>query len=260
MPYLHNHFPSKAELKLPNLLIPNPPTCKGLQTFAQLTKCILGSPPIPFHRKSLCNFSIRFATLLGKGRRERKYVSKDESELLMSVTLPPLNRYILFQPANLLSILSRIGFQTDKFLNFAPNGRPKYFKGREDCPHPNRPTKASKLCTPPTGTNSDFPKLIRSPDTSSNLARIALNRTQFIDLLSWKGKFGQHSSSVIWDVVLRLLWSIRRERGMRFSVGWIYLIELKSIFLRSLHDWILVSMNMEKPPAWCLTWIQLIHG
>ena len=37
-PYLHNHLPNKAELKLPNHLIPNPPTCKGLQTLAQLTK------------------------------------------------------------------------------------------------------------------------------------------------------------------------------------------------------------------------------
>lgn len=42
---------------------------------------------------------------------------------------------------------------------------------------------------------------------------------KFIDLLSWEGKFGQHSSSVIWDVVVRLLWSIWRERGMRFSMG-----------------------------------------
>ena len=158
MPYLCNHLPSKAELKFSNRLIPNPPTCKGLQTLAQLTKCILGSPPILFHKKSLCNFSIRFATLPGKGRRERKYVGKDKSELLMSVTLPPLDKYILFQSTNLLSILSRIGFQTDKSLNFAPNGRPKYFKEKEDYPHPNRPTKASKLCTP--HPNSDFPKLI----------------------------------------------------------------------------------------------------
>ena len=160
MPYLRNHLPSKAELKFSNHLIPNPPTCKGLQTLAQVTKCILSSPLIPFHRKSLYNFSIRFATFPGKGRRERKYVSKDKSELLISVTLPPLDKYILFQPANLLSILSRIGFQTDKSLNFAPNGRPKYFKGKEDYPHPNRPTKSSKLCTPPTRTSSNFPKLI----------------------------------------------------------------------------------------------------
>ena len=32
MPYLHNHFPNKAKLKLLNRLIPNPPTCSGLQT------------------------------------------------------------------------------------------------------------------------------------------------------------------------------------------------------------------------------------
>ena len=123
MPYLHNHLPRKAELKFPNCLIPNPPTCKGLHTFAQLTKCILGSPPIPFHKKSFYNFSIRFATLPDKGRRERKYVGKDESKLLISVTLPPLDKDILFQLASLLSILSRIGFQTDKSLNFAPKGK-----------------------------------------------------------------------------------------------------------------------------------------
>ena len=86
MPYLHNHFPSKVELKLLKRLIPNPSTRNGLQTLAYLTNCILGSPPIPFHRKSLCNFSIHLATLPGKGRRERKYVGKTESELLMSVT------------------------------------------------------------------------------------------------------------------------------------------------------------------------------
>ena len=140
-----------------------------------MTKCNLESPLIPLHKKSHCNFSIQFATFPGKGKRERKYVGKDKSELLMSVTLPPLDKYILFQPANLLSILSRIGFEIDKSLNLAPNGRSKYFKGKEDyCPHPNRPTKASKLCTSPTGTISDFPKLIRSPNTSSNLAKIAL--------------------------------------------------------------------------------------
>ncbi|KAL4653064.1 hypothetical protein ACB092_01G275100 [Castanea dentata] len=149
MPYLHNHFPSKAELKLPKHLIPNSPTCKGLQTLAYLTKCNLDSPPIPLHRKSLCNFSLRFATFPDKGRRERKYVGKDESVLLMRVTLPSLDKYNLFQPANLCSIFSKIGFQIDKSLNLAPNERLKYFKGREVCPHPNNPTKASKLCTTP---------------------------------------------------------------------------------------------------------------
>ena len=91
MPYLHNHLPSKAELKLPNHLIPSPPICKGLQTLAHLTRRILGSPLIPLHRKSLYNFSIHFAyaTFPGKGRRERKDVGKDESVLLIRVTLPP---------------------------------------------------------------------------------------------------------------------------------------------------------------------------
>ncbi|KAL4650569.1 hypothetical protein ACB092_01G096600 [Castanea dentata] len=147
MPYLHNHFPSKAELKFPNRLKPNPPTCKGLHTLAQLTKCILGSPPIPFHRKSLCNFSIRFATLPSKGRRERKYVGKDESELLMSVTLPPLDKYIFFQFANLLSILSRIGFQTDKSLNFAPNEGPNISRAEKTAHTATDPPKPPN-CVP----------------------------------------------------------------------------------------------------------------
>ena len=71
-PYLHNHLPNKAELKLLNHLIPSPPTCIGLQTLAYFTMCNLESPLIPLQRKSLYNFSMRLATFPSTGSMERK--------------------------------------------------------------------------------------------------------------------------------------------------------------------------------------------
>ena len=91
-PYLHNHLPNKAELKLLNHLIPSPPTCIGLQTLAYFTMCNLESPLIPLQRKSLCNFSMRLATFPSTGSMERKYVGKEEIILLIRVTLPHFHK------------------------------------------------------------------------------------------------------------------------------------------------------------------------
>ena len=61
---------------------------------------------------------MRLATFIGIRKRDRKYVVKFERLLLFRVSLPPVDKYILFQQANLLSIFSRIGFQIDFSLNF----------------------------------------------------------------------------------------------------------------------------------------------
>ena len=54
IPNCHNHFPSKALLKVVNFLTPNPPFFKGAHTLSHPTKWVLESS----HKKSLCNLSI----------------------------------------------------------------------------------------------------------------------------------------------------------------------------------------------------------
>ena len=88
--------------------------------------------------------------------------------LLIRVTLPPLDKYKCFQPANLLSIFSRIGFHIVLSLNLAPKGRPRYFIGREPSLQPRTTSKRSILWTTPTGINSNLPRFIFRPDTASN--------------------------------------------------------------------------------------------
>jgi len=74
---------------------------------------------------------------------ERKYVGRLERVLFIRVTLPPFDRYNHFQLANRLSILPTTSSQQDLTLKGAPNGRPRYFIGREETPQPkmqaNRP-------------------------------------------------------------------------------------------------------------------------
>ena len=110
VPYLHNHLPSKALLNLLKYLIPNLPFSIGLQTLNLFSQGSFGSSPIPLQRKSLYNFSIGFTTFIGTGRREE--ISRQaRKSTLIRVTLPPLDKYNLFQQTNVCSIFSRIGFQ-----------------------------------------------------------------------------------------------------------------------------------------------------
>ncbi|KAL4637692.1 hypothetical protein ACB092_03G094800 [Castanea dentata] len=129
VPYLHNHLPNNAKLNLLKRQIPNPPYCTGLQSLDYFTRGLFGSSLIPLQRKSLYNFSMRLATFAGIGRRERRYVGKLERVLFIRVSLPPLDRYNLFHPANLCSTSSKIGFHIVLSLKVAPKGRPKYFRG-----------------------------------------------------------------------------------------------------------------------------------
>lgn len=57
---------------------------------------------------------------------------KCQQVLLISVTLPPLNKLILFQLANFHSIFSNASSQIDFNLNGDPKGSPRYFLGEED--------------------------------------------------------------------------------------------------------------------------------
>ena len=88
------------------------------------------------------------------------------------MTLPPLDKYKRFHPANLHSIFSRIGFHIFLSLNLVPKGRPKYFIGRLYYLQPRTFNNKSKFCTIPIGTNSDLPKFIFRPETTSNQMRI----------------------------------------------------------------------------------------
>jgi hypothetical protein len=55
----------------------------------------------------------------------------------------------------------------DLALKGAPNGRPRYFKGREETLHPKMPAKSSIITTSPTGTKIDLAKLIFKLETAS---------------------------------------------------------------------------------------------
>ena len=51
--------------------------------------------------------------------------------LFNNVNLPPLDKYILFQPDKWRSNLSKIGFQIAVDLEEAPNGMPRQFMGKD---------------------------------------------------------------------------------------------------------------------------------
>ena len=161
VPYLHNCLPNKAKLSRPSRQIPKPPFFIGIQTLAHSIRGILGAS-IPLQRKSLCSFSIRLATFTRTGQRERKKVGKLDKVLLIRVTLPPLDKYIIFHPVKRFSIFSKIGFQIVSFLRVASNGRPKHFKGSEGYLQPKISTNSSIVGTIPIGTNFDFNKLIKT--------------------------------------------------------------------------------------------------
>ena len=95
-------------------------------------------------------------------------MGKLDRVLLIKVTLPPLDKYKRFHLANLHSIFFRIGFHIVLSLNLAPKGRPKYFIGRVPCLQLSTFNNKSKVCTTPTGTNSDLPKFIFRPEIASN--------------------------------------------------------------------------------------------
>jgi len=64
------------------------------------------------------------------GKRERKYVGRFNKVLFIRVTLPPFDKYILCQLASRHSVLPTTSSQMNLALKGAPNGIPRYFKGR----------------------------------------------------------------------------------------------------------------------------------
>jgi len=109
-------------LKILKFRMSKPPSEIGEQTLDQLTKWYLNSSPKPPYKKSWWNFSIRFATVAGIGKRDKKYEGRLERMLFTRATLPPLDRYIRFQLANRLSIFPTTPSQIDLALKEAPNG------------------------------------------------------------------------------------------------------------------------------------------
>jgi hypothetical protein len=107
----------------------------------------------PSHRKSRWSFSMQLATLVGMGKRDKKYVGRLESMLLIRVTLPLLERYIRFQLANRRSIFSTMTSQIDW--------------GREEVPQPKMPVNLAMLSALPTGTKIELARLTFKPETAS---------------------------------------------------------------------------------------------
>jgi hypothetical protein len=67
IPNHHNHLPIKTRLNFNKFRKPSPPSEIGVQTFDQLTRWYLNSSPIPPHRKSRFDFSMREQHSLGYG-------------------------------------------------------------------------------------------------------------------------------------------------------------------------------------------------
>ncbi|KAG2664287.1 hypothetical protein I3760_16G075100 [Carya illinoinensis] len=172
--YRHNHFPNRALLNSVKLRNPKPPPENGVQTFDQLTKWNLNSSPQPLHKKSRCSFSRRLAIFVGSGYKDIKYVGRLAKVVLISVSLPPLDKYNLFHDANLRSIFSITKFQICSDLKLAPKGKPRYCKGRQETLHCNRAAKPATSGTFPTGTNSDLDRFTFKPDTASKQRSNAL--------------------------------------------------------------------------------------
>jgi hypothetical protein len=72
----------------------------------------------------------------GKGKRDMKKVDRLDKVLLIKVTLPPFDKYIIFHPAKWCSIFSVMSSQIDLVLSKAPNRRPKYFIGKGETLQP----------------------------------------------------------------------------------------------------------------------------
>jgi hypothetical protein len=99
-------------------------------------------------------------------KRDKEYVGKLDKVLFIKVILPPLEKYILFQLAKRRSILSITPSQIDLALKGNPNGRPRYFKGK-DTPHSKRLARPSTLLTLSTRTSSSLVTLIFKPKIAS---------------------------------------------------------------------------------------------
>jgi hypothetical protein len=96
-----------------------------------------------------------------------KYVRKLDRVLL------PLDKYI-FQLAKQHLIFSITQFQIDLALKEGPNGRSRYFKGKEESPQPKILARPSKSLTLPIGTSSDLAKIFFKLDTTSKHKNKAL--------------------------------------------------------------------------------------
>jgi hypothetical protein len=106
------------------------------------------------------------ATPTRRGKIYMKYIGKLDKVLLIKVILLPFDKYNLFHPAKRYSIFLIKPSQIALALKKAPNGRLKYFKGKEETPHPKILAKPSTLMTFLIGTNSNYARLIFKPKTT----------------------------------------------------------------------------------------------
>ena len=122
--YLHSHFISKLWLWALRFLMPRPTLILLVIREFQLTKWIAFLSWFPCHMKSLLKVSILFLTLQGKGNRDITYVGNASKKLFTNNTLPPRDKYCLFQIANLFSHLSSFNYPIH--ISWALYLKPKY--------------------------------------------------------------------------------------------------------------------------------------
>jgi hypothetical protein len=137
-----------------------------LQTLDKLTRYLNSSHSPPL-KKSWYNFSMLLATPAGREKRDMKYIGKLDRVFLIKVILLLLDRYIIFHPTKRLSIFSITPSQIDLALHGTPNGRPRYFKSKDDTTQHRILASPSIFLTFPIGTYFDFAKLIFKPNIAS---------------------------------------------------------------------------------------------
>lgn len=100
--HLHSHFTSKLLLCVAKSLIPRSPYSLGIVHLDHLTRWTLWRL-FPCHKKSLLILCNCFTISFGIGNDDIRYVGMLSSVLLISVSLPPIQRYCNCHEVSFLS-------------------------------------------------------------------------------------------------------------------------------------------------------------
>jgi len=126
---LHFYFASKTLLNRSMCLIPNPPSCLGLQILSQLIQTTFLPSAPQSYRNFCCNFVIILHILTGALKKERKYRWMTFKIDLIRQMCPVNDRFLPFHTDNVFLILDNTSSQKVVWVGLPPTGKPKYLKG-----------------------------------------------------------------------------------------------------------------------------------
>ena len=112
-------------LLLKNSLFSFIPNLKRIRWSRHWMRFFSRAPP---HKKALQSLSSFTATDLGIAKRDMKHIGKPLQILLNKVSLPPIERYCLFQRASFLENLSSTTSKADLSLKGAPEAAPNMWQ------------------------------------------------------------------------------------------------------------------------------------